>query len=119
MQSRLRQPGIGHRAHFDLSLKDLRSLVAEYRERGWRPHLMQVQVGSSDFRCVCVFRENRAGTQWDFSLGIDQTQLEAEMAKRPSDGLYPHSIGSFMATDGNGQREPRFVVVWMDSQRGQ
>lgn len=119
MQSRLFQPGIGHRVHFDVSLDELRTLVKEYRERGWRPHLMQVQVGSSDFRCVCVFRENRAGTQWDFSLGINQTELEAEISKRQNDGFYPHSIGSFMETDGNGQRESRFVVVWLDSWQGQ
>lgn len=75
---------------------------------------MQVQVGSSDFRCVCVFRENRDDLQWDFSLGINQAELEAEIPKRQKDGLYPHSIGSFTETDGNGQREPRFVVMWMD-----
>lgn len=119
MQSRLLQPGIGHRAHFDLSLEDLRSLVAEYRERGWRPHLMQVQVGSSDFRCVCVFRENRAGMQWDFSIGINQTEMEAEISRRRQDGLYPHSIGSFVQTKEDEEGEPRYVVMWLEHEQGQ
>jgi formylglycine-generating enzyme required for sulfatase activity len=119
MQSRLFQPGIGHRAHFDLSLDDLRTLVTEYRERGWRPHLMQVQVGSSDFRCVCVFRDNRGGLRWDFSFRITQAELEAEIIKRQNDGLYPHSIGSFAETNESGQSEPRFVVMWMDREQRQ
>jgi formylglycine-generating enzyme required for sulfatase activity len=116
MQSRLLRPGIGHRTHFDVSLEDLRALVTEYRERGWRPHLMQVQVGSGDFRCVCVFRENRAELRWDVSLEISESEMASERERRGAEGLYPLSLGSWIRTDETGEREPRYVVVWMDTE---
>jgi serine/threonine protein kinase len=115
MHSRTLQPGVGHRAHFDVSLEELRELVQEYRQRGWRPHLMQVQVGGKDFRCVCVFRENRDLTRWDVSMAITNHELEEELERRRKEGFYPLHIGSYVQADTIAPLEPRYVVVWMEA----
>jgi hypothetical protein len=118
MRSHTKQLGIGNRAHFDLSLEDFRELVGQYRERGWRPQLMQVQVGGKDFRCVCVFRENRAKSRWDVSIDTTERELEAELERRQKEGFYPLSIGSYVQANAGGELEPRYIVVWMEATAG-
>ncbi len=113
--SRVYQPGVGNRSHVDLSLTEFKQIVDRYRNRNWRPQLMQLPIGVSDFRCAAVFRENHARWRWDASFELTEAELEAEISKRRDDGLVPLSIGSYTVSSPNDSTEVRYVALWVES----
>lgn len=112
--SRLPRPGVGNHAYTTLSLEQLKELVTRYKSRQWRPHLLQLHAGSNEFACAAVFRENHARWRWDASFDLTESELASEITQRRSEGLYPHSLGSYVAP-GNEPTDIRYVALWMES----
>jgi eukaryotic-like serine/threonine-protein kinase len=112
--SRLPRPGVGNHAHTSLSLSELKEVIVRYKDRQWRPHLLQLHAGSNEFLCAAVFRENHARWRWDASFDLTEAQLASEITQRRSEGLYPHSLGSYMVDGPGDSTESRYVVLWME-----
>lgn len=107
--TRLSRPAIGNHCYVALSLRELESKLESYRERQWRPELLQTPAASSSFQCAVVFRENTAGLEWDASLRILESELDAEIAQRlQAKKQVPYAMASYV--DGT---EVRYVVFWL------
>lgn len=100
-------PGVGHRIHFRVTPQEYIALVAEYQQRGWRPHLMQFHLGAEGRLLAAVFRENSAGMIWDFSSGLTVGAYEQELIVRRSSGFAPRLVGAYQGAD-----TVEFMVVW-------
>lgn len=100
-------PSIGNQSFVGLTLAQFQQKVPQFRDRKWRLHVFQMQVGTSEPKVSCVFRENLDQLAWDVSFELTQSQYEQELIRRRFAGWYPTCVGSYMQ-DGIAN----YLVAW-------
>jgi hypothetical protein len=91
----------------ELDPDELAKKVAEYRAKGWRPHLVNVHHGRDPVRFAAVFVENPANEPWEFTPGLTVAEYEKQLADRKAKGYRPRCVCSYLAA---GKVE--YTVVW-------
>ena len=103
----LLQPGETSEWHFDLSPDQLHAQIERYRIRGWRPHLINTQLGRSTLSFVAVFVDNNTELAWEYTANLSESEYEKELDRRRSTGMIPRSTCSW--TD---QESTQYYTIW-------
>lgn len=88
----------------DMSFDELASSIEEYREKGWRPHLVNSINHSSPQRFFAVFFDNPKNEPWSFSADLAEDQYELLLKNREGQ---PRCV---ISRDSDGKR--LFSTVW-------
>lgn len=100
-------PGVGNHGFMGLTPQQFEEKVAAYRERNWRPHFFQMQVGTDVAKLSCVFRDNLDNVAWEISNDLSEAAYEQQLIERRTAGWYPACVGSYVERD-----RPRYIVQW-------
>ena len=100
-------PGVGHHEYFELKPGELIQRIEAYRNRGWRPQLIQLHTGGESPIFTAVFRENSAGVDWEFASQISEIEYTKQLSDKKASGFYPACLVSYVEQD-----EVVYSVVW-------
>jgi len=81
--------------------------IAEYRKKGWRPHIVSVHSNREDVKFLAVFIENKANDTWEFTANLSVADYETQLIERKSKGQRPRCVASHI-TDS----KVSYTVVW-------
>ncbi len=101
------QPDVACEWHPELTAEELATKIAEYRKKGWRPHIVSVHSNREDVKFLAVFIENKTNETWDFTPNLRVADYETQLVDRKSKGQRPRCIGSHL-TGGIAS----YTVVW-------
>ncbi|MFO0928498.1 MAG: protein kinase [Gemmataceae bacterium] len=102
-------PGTPWQMHLDLSPAELAKLVADYRAKGWRPHIVNLHHNRTPLRYLAVFVENKTKEVWQFATDLSPIDYDRELTRRRTSGGYPRCVCSY---EQNGK--VGYTVVWND-----
>ena len=101
------QPDAACEWHPELTADELAAKVAEYRKKGWRPHIVSVHGNCIDVKFLAVFLEDKKKETWDFTPNLSVAEYEKQLIGRKLKGEYPRCIGSHLTGD-----KTSYTVVW-------
>ncbi len=90
-----------------LTEKELAATVAEYRKKGWRPHIVNPIYGNPEPTFLVVFLDNKANEAWDFTLDLTVADYEKELVARKAKGQRPRCVCSHVVGNKIG-----YMAVW-------
>lgn len=95
----------------DMSFEELISSVDEYRQKGWRPHIVNSINQSSPQRFFAVFFDNPQNETWSFFEDLSESQYNLCLRSREGQ---PRCV---ISRDSDGER--LYSVVWDGTLEGE
>ncbi|MGV3484671.1 MAG: protein kinase domain-containing protein [Planctomycetaceae bacterium] len=93
--------------HWSLTAEQLKQRVEHYRQKGWCPHLISTHAGTPGLLFTAAFVVGDQMPAWAYSIGMTESEYEASLAVRKSDGMRPRCVVSWV-----DDAEVRYAAVW-------
>ena len=76
------QPDVACEWHPELTADELAVKIAEYRKKGWRPHIVSVHSNREEVKFLAVFMENKTNATWEFTPNLSVADYETQLIER-------------------------------------
>ena len=93
--------------HWSLTEDQLLFRMNHYKEKGWRPHLISTNSGTSETLFTAVFVLSELPSPWSFTHDISQDEYEAMLISNREAGGRPRCVNSWVEGD-----RVRYSVIW-------
>jgi len=93
--------------HWSLTAEQLLFRMEYYKEKGWRPHIISTNSGTSETLFTAVFMLSEVPSPWAFSHDISEADYEAMLVSKSAEGGRPRCVNSWVHSG-----ETRYSVIW-------
>jgi hypothetical protein len=100
-------PGARWLERHHLTAAELRALLDDRKQQGWRPHHLYAYPTEEGPRFLTILVDDADGQESAAELGLSASEYEAELARRKGAGFRPHAVAAYLDRDLT-----RYAVIW-------